>query len=187
MYDDLYQQMADVEVVIHADHPTLNRAVHQLLADGERLDLISTHGKYAPSQAHWLHPLDDVIPATLLAPLAPKAVNLCRFRDRLLCLPRNIDVRVLWWRTDLLDDAPADWHDVVDAPGSFGFTVRHLRPPDPHRTGSGRCDRAPATPRRGGSPGPPRLALRRRRRRAARRASRDGRGMAGKLRTDPHL
>ena len=52
MYDRLYEPFTDdVEVVVHADHPTLNREVAELLAPGERIDVLSTHGKYAPSQA----------------------------------------------------------------------------------------------------------------------------------------
>jgi multiple sugar transport system substrate-binding protein len=125
MYDGLYELIADeVEVVVHADHPTLNREVGERLAAGERLDLISTHGKYAPSQAAWLHPLDDLLPAEVHAGLAPRAVALCSFQGALLCAPRNIDVRVLWWRTDLLPSAPASWADVEASPGSFGFTGR---------------------------------------------------------------
>ena len=58
MYDDLYRLLPDdVEIVVHADHPTLNRRVAELLAAGERIDLLSTHSKYAPSQAQWLQPL----------------------------------------------------------------------------------------------------------------------------------
>lgn len=124
MYDDLYERLGDVEVVVHGDHPTLNRAVAEMLGRGERLDVISTHGKYAPSQAHWLHALDDLLPAPVLSALAPRALELCRFRGHLLCVPRNIDVRVLWWRTDLLDAAPITWDDVVEAPAPFGFTGR---------------------------------------------------------------
>lgn len=125
MYDGLYDLLGDeVEIVVHADHPTLNRAVAERLAAGERLDLISTHGKYAPSQARWLRPLDDLIAPSAIDGLAPRAVELCRFRGALLCVPRNIDVRVLWWRTDLLDAAPVSWEDVEAAPGAFGFTGR---------------------------------------------------------------
>ncbi|MDQ2648828.1 MAG: extracellular solute-binding protein [Actinomycetota bacterium] len=129
MYDGLYELFADevrsgaIEVVVHADHPTLNRAVAELLAAGERLDLISTHGKYAPSQTTWLQPLDDLVPHEVLDPLAPRARDLCSFGGALLCAPRNIDVRVLWWRTDLLDAPPVSWDDV-EAAGSFGFTGR---------------------------------------------------------------
>jgi len=125
MYDGLYDLIADdVDVVVHADHPTLNREVAARLAAGERLDVISTHGKYAPSQSPWLLPLDDVIDASVLAPLAPRAIELCSFRGSLLCVPRNIDVRVLWWRTDLLARPPRTWDEVEAAPGAFGFTGR---------------------------------------------------------------
>ena len=125
MYDRLYDLIeADVEVVVHADHPTLNREVAGRLSAGERLDVISTHGKYAPSQAAWLLPLDDLLDAETLAALAPRAVELCSFRGSLLCLPRNIDVRVLWWRTDLLERPPRTWDEVETAPGAFGFTGR---------------------------------------------------------------
>ena len=134
MYDDLYERLPDwlgddADVVVHADHPTLNRRVAEMLDAGERLDIISTHGKYAPSQSQWLQPLDDLLDDEALAPLAPKAVDLCRFRGDLLCVPRNIDVRVLWWRTDVLDAAPASWDDVEQASRSdqnrsFGFTGR---------------------------------------------------------------
>ena len=56
--------------------------------------------------------------------LAPRAVDLCRFDGALLCVPRNIDVRVLWWRTDRLERAARTWDDVEAAPGAFGFTGR---------------------------------------------------------------
>lgn len=125
MYDRLYDLLPDdAEVVVHADHPTLNREAAALLATGERLDLLSTHGKYAPSQAGWLHPLDDLVDPAVLDGLAPRAIDLCRFEGALLCAPRCIDVRVLWWRTDRLDRPPATWDDVEATPGAFGFTGR---------------------------------------------------------------
>ena len=125
MYDHLYDVFddagLDVEVVVHADHPTLNRAVADMLGRGERLDLISTHSKYAPSQQEWLLPLDGMVDAGGLAPLA---VNLCRFDGRLLCLPRLIDVRILWYRRDRLDAPPDTWQDVLDRRVAFGFPGR---------------------------------------------------------------
>ncbi|MBL8774957.1 MAG: extracellular solute-binding protein [Acidimicrobiales bacterium] len=125
MYDRLYDLLPDdVEVVVHADHPTLNREAAAMLAAGERIDLLSTHGKYAPSQAGWLLPLDDLVDPGALAGLAPRALDLCRFEGALLCAPRCIDVRVLWWRTDLLDAPPTTWDEVEGAPDAFGFTGR---------------------------------------------------------------
>ena len=55
----------EVEVVVHADHPTLNREAARRLADGNRIDLLATHSKYAPSQAAWLRPLDALQPYRL--------------------------------------------------------------------------------------------------------------------------
>ncbi|MEY2475706.1 MAG: multiple sugar transport system substrate-binding protein [Actinomycetota bacterium] len=125
MYDDLYRVLPDdVDVVVHEDHPTLNRRVAELLAAGERVDLLSTHSKYAPSQAQWLRPLHDLIDARTLASLAPAALGLCRFDGVLLSVPRNIDVRVLWYRTDVMDDPPSTWDAMVASPHPFGFPGR---------------------------------------------------------------
>jgi multiple sugar transport system substrate-binding protein len=125
MYDSLYEPfLDDVDVVVHADHPTLNRQAAELLAAGERIDVLSTHGKYAPSQAAWLRPLDGLLDPNRLAALAPRAVDLCRFQGALLCAPRNIDVRTLWWRTDRLPAAPETWTDLAAGTAVFGFTGR---------------------------------------------------------------
>jgi multiple sugar transport system substrate-binding protein len=128
MYDHLYRYFddagIDVEVVVHADHPTLNRQVAALLDAGERLDILATHSKYAPSQAHWLRPLDGLVEPDVVAELAPAAVELCRDRGQSSCLPRLIDVRVMWARTDRLDRAPDTWSELIHGDTVFGFPGR---------------------------------------------------------------
>lgn len=128
MYDGLYRLLDGraVEVVVHADHPRLNRAAGEMLARGERIDLLSTHSKYAPSQARWLRRLDDLVRPEVLAPLAPKAVDLCRFDGALLSAPRNIDVRVLWANRRLVGGAPvpATWEELLRSDLAFGFPGR---------------------------------------------------------------
>ncbi|MGZ4678201.1 MAG: ABC transporter substrate-binding protein [Acidimicrobiia bacterium] len=126
MYDHLYARLRDrdVEVVVHADHPTLNRRAAEMLAAGERIDVLATHSKYAPSQQQWLRPLDDLVPAGSLAALAPRAVELCRFAGSLLCAPRLVDVRVLWVRTDRVATVPDTWAELVDSEVVFGFPGR---------------------------------------------------------------
>jgi multiple sugar transport system substrate-binding protein len=126
MYDPMYALLEgrDVEIVVHADHPTLNRRVAEMLGRGERLDLISTHAKYAPSQARWLRPLDDLVDPALLGQLAPRAVALCRFGGALLCLPRNVDVRVLWINAALCTTPPDTWAEVLASGASFAFPGR---------------------------------------------------------------
>jgi multiple sugar transport system substrate-binding protein len=117
MYDHLYDALGrNVEVVVHADHPTLNHEVHHRLEIGERIDVLSTHSKYAPSQRQWLTPLDlDT------SSLAPAAVDLCRYEGDLLSVPRCIDVRVLWSNAET---APESWDELVASDLVFGFPGR---------------------------------------------------------------
>jgi multiple sugar transport system substrate-binding protein len=119
MYDHLIPALGDADLVVHADHPTLNREVAAMLGRGERIDVLSTHAKYAPSQRQWLRPLDGVVDTSALA---PDAVQLCTFDGVLLSVPRCIDVRVLWATTD---DAPSTWDELVARDDLvFGFTGR---------------------------------------------------------------
>ncbi|MBK9178558.1 MAG: extracellular solute-binding protein [Acidimicrobiales bacterium] len=127
MYDGLYRLLdgRHVEVVVHADHPTLNLRVAGLLAAGERIDVLSTHAKYAPSQARWLRPLDTLLDPAVPAALAPRAVELCRVDGALLSVPRNIDVRVLWAdRRQVAGRVPATWDELVASGLAFGFPGR---------------------------------------------------------------
>lgn len=114
MYDGLYAWLdgRDIEIVVHADHPTLNRVAAESLAAGDRIDVLSTHGKYVPSQARWLHPLDGLLDDSVLDGLAPDARRLCSIDGTLLCAPRMIDVRVLWARSDLISGPPDTWEDI---------------------------------------------------------------------------
>ena len=126
MYDHLYSVFddRDVEVIVHADHPTLNAEVARRLAAGERIDLISTHSKYAPSQQQWLQPLDDLLPTAIVDGLASGAVDLCRHNEQLLCAPRLIDVRVMWVRDDRIAEVPDTWAELLAGETVFGFTGR---------------------------------------------------------------
>jgi multiple sugar transport system substrate-binding protein len=126
MYDHLYAALdpTEVEVVLLADHPTLNAQVAARLSSGERLDLISTHSKYAPSQQHWLQPLEELIEPSLVEALAIGAVSLCRHNGELLSLPRLIDVRILWVRSDRVEIVPDTFGDMVDSHVKFGFPGR---------------------------------------------------------------
>ena len=122
MYDPLYETLGDdVEIVVRADHPTLNRTVAEMLAAGERIDVLSTHSKYAPSQSDSLVIMDGLVDVD---ELAPRAVDLCRFDRALLCVPRNIDVRVLWYRTDVVATPPDMWEDIDASDHAFGFPGR---------------------------------------------------------------
>ena len=136
MYDRLYERIPAferatglrVEIIDRLPHPELNARVRrEFEAGAPDIDLLSTHTKYAPSQAEWLSPLDDV-PLAELDDFLPKPLELARIDGSLLQIPRNIDVRLLYYRRDLLHDrAPDTWDELVETataatrPGVHGF------------------------------------------------------------------
>jgi multiple sugar transport system substrate-binding protein len=148
MYDPLYETLPafeqetgwSVDVVARLPHPELNAFVRAAFASGSDLDLLSTHTKYAPSQARWLAPLD---PALDHDDLLPRPAELSCMGGQLLQIPRNLDVRLLHVRRDLFDDereqaaferargrplkVPETWTELAEAasfftrPGLYGF------------------------------------------------------------------
>jgi multiple sugar transport system substrate-binding protein len=132
MYDPLYaaipqfeaQSGVRVEIVARLPHPELNAFVKRALESGDGgIDILSTHTKYAPSQARWLSSLDEVVDAELQEDLLPRPKELSRISGRLMQVPRNLDVRLLHFRRDLFD-SPAEQRDFERR---FG---RPLRVPD---------------------------------------------------------
>ncbi|MGB3305868.1 MAG: sugar ABC transporter substrate-binding protein [Thermomicrobiales bacterium] len=115
----------EVEIVARLPHAPLNALV-QAEMDGDALpfDLISTHIKYAPSQAEALLPLDDLLTEEEHAAFLPAPLAQCRFRGELIQLPRHTDTRLLAYRRDWFDD-PAMQAD---------FAAKHGRPLDVPRT-----------------------------------------------------
>jgi multiple sugar transport system substrate-binding protein len=113
MYDGLYETLPAferqsglrVEVIARLPHPELNAWVKRAFSAGDAdVDLLSTHTKYAPSQAQWLQPLDGLLDAGALRDLLPGPAELSRLDGRWMQVPRNLDMRLLYYRRDLFDD-----------------------------------------------------------------------------------
>jgi multiple sugar transport system substrate-binding protein len=133
-YDPLYESLPKfmestgikVNVAFSGDHPTLN---HHLAALSDvPYDLVSTHTKYAPSQLSFLAPLDSLIDPSRLEDFVPLLLELSSIDNSLYGLPRNIDVRLLHYRTDLIAQPPATWDDLLELarkqnspPRCYGF------------------------------------------------------------------
>jgi multiple sugar transport system substrate-binding protein len=130
MYDHLYARIPDyersagvkVEIAFRGTHPELN--AHLAGLETPPYDLISTHTKYAPSQRRFLAPLEGFDTADFFAPL----LDLATIEGALYGIPRNIDLRLLHYRTVLLDVPPATWEELVTealrlthAPDRYGF------------------------------------------------------------------
>lgn len=144
MYDPLYQRLPEFErrtgywVNIGAKliHPELNTHLETEHRAGTlAYDLISTHTKYAPSQRAFLLPLETYISDDELAAFVPATVKLVRFDGHLYGMPRNIDVRLLYYRRDLFEDpgenqafrarfgynltVPRTWDELLDVARHF--------------------------------------------------------------------
>lgn len=113
MYDPLYRRLDEytrqtgwqIDVADRLPHPALNARIEEEFGGGTAgYDLISTHTKYAPSQQRWLTPLDDDLGVAELAEFYPQVLNLARIDGVLFGVPRNLDVKLLHYRTDLLSD-----------------------------------------------------------------------------------
>jgi multiple sugar transport system substrate-binding protein len=137
MYDPLYDTIAEfervagirVEIVAQRPHPELNAFVKDALGSGVRLDVISTHTKYAPSQAQWLSPLDEVMPGELIADLLPRPAELSRIDGKLRQIPRNLDVRLLHYRRDLIDNVPRTWDALIETAAALTRGASNGGPP----------------------------------------------------------
>ena len=123
MYDPLYARLEEfgeredvgVEAIVAPSHPQLNERIGEEFGSGvASYDLISTHAKYAPSQKQWLTPLDDDLGASELEPFAPRPLELTRIDGSLYGLPRNLDVKLLYHRTDLVPKPPPSWEELRD-------------------------------------------------------------------------
>ena len=121
MYDPLYERLplfeeehgVKVEAVVTPTHPDLNERVEEEFGSGgAEYDLISTHTKYAPSQRQWLTPLDDDLSSSELEPFGGRPLELARIDGALYGVPRNLDVKLLLYRTDLMEDPPSSWEDL---------------------------------------------------------------------------
>ena len=123
MYDPLYsrfedfeeQEGVDVEVAATLPHPELNERIEEEFGSGEAsYDLISTHIKYAPSQVRWLSPLDEDLDDEHLRHFSPLTLELARINGSLYGVPRMLDVKLLFYRTDLLSEPPASWEELLE-------------------------------------------------------------------------
>ena len=121
MYDPLYSRLKafedrgeiSVEVVATLPHPDLNQRIEEEFSSGTATyDLISTHTKYAPSQKQWLTPLDHDLDESELENFTPRTLELARIDGLLYGVPRNLDVKLLYYRTDLMNEPPSSWEEL---------------------------------------------------------------------------
>ena len=136
MYEPLYSRIEEfeeregvgVETVVAPTHPELNERIEEEFGAGEAsYDLISTHTKYAPSQKQWLLPLDEYLEGDELETFSARTMELARIDGDLYGVPRNLDIKLLYYRTDLMDGPPSSWEGLLEtaarlrSDGLYGF------------------------------------------------------------------
>ncbi len=134
MYDQLYACIVNFEraagtrvnIGFRAPHEQLN--AHLASLPEVTYDLVSTHTKYAPSQLSFLAPLDDAISQLNIVGFYAPLMERARIEGRLYGLPRNIDVKLLHYRKDLMAQAPGTWRELIETArrlstgrGFYGF------------------------------------------------------------------
>lgn len=67
-------------------------------------DLVSLHDRYVPALATRLLPLDELLSPEEISTFDQEALAGCRYEERLLALPRSVETRLLFYRTDIFDD-----------------------------------------------------------------------------------
>jgi multiple sugar transport system substrate-binding protein len=129
MYDSLYDALPEFtlatgikfEVAFRGPHSELN--AHLAALTGIRYDLISTHTKYAPSQAGILADID----AIEVGDFFPTVLDMAKIGGKLYGLPRNMDAKLLHYRRDVLTAVPKNWDDLyaiareLTRSGFYGF------------------------------------------------------------------
>lgn len=130
MYDRVYESISEFErrsgIAVSIDfrgtHPELN--AHLDMYNQPPYDLVSTHTKYAPSQRRFLAALEGFDTTDFF----PALLELATIDGALYGIPRNIDLRLLHYRTDLLDAPPNNWEELAEAarrlsrpPEQYGF------------------------------------------------------------------
>lgn len=112
IYSPLYPHLEEwaeshdyaIEIPTRLPLPELMSHLRLTREHGDVYALVSCHSQYTASMADRLLPLDELIPSEDLADFDPEALDLCTYEGRLYQLPRSVETRLLYYRTDIFDD-----------------------------------------------------------------------------------
>jgi len=93
-----------VEVVPGLAASEIGERLPAQLAAGTPYHLVSGHSHYTAALAPHLLPLDALLPQAELDAFSEAALEPCRVDGRLYQLPRSVETRLLYYRSDIFDD-----------------------------------------------------------------------------------
>jgi multiple sugar transport system substrate-binding protein len=89
---------------VEATRLPLPELIDHLDESASRYNLVSAHSRYHPGLAPRLAPLDDLIGASEIDDFGGEALEMCRWDGRLYGLPRSVETRLLFYRSDIFDN-----------------------------------------------------------------------------------
>jgi len=115
-------------------------------------DVLSAHTSFVGSHSQFYMPLDEHFTEGELQDFTPMLIKASRFRGKLTQIPRHVDVRIMYYRSDLFNDLremdafkaqfgydlklPEDWDQLGEVaqfftrpPNLYGFAFVGLRHP----------------------------------------------------------
>ena len=105
LYDRLSEFTTATGIRVEVTEKLPSDALYQRLKDGTvEHDLVSLHDRYVPALAGRLLPLDDRLSSDEIESFEIEALAGCRYENRLLALPRSVETRLLFYRSDIFDD-----------------------------------------------------------------------------------
>lgn len=108
--------------------------VRRLAADDRDIDLISMDVIWTAefAEAGWVEPWPAERAAAVTEGVFPSVVATATYDDQLYAAPLNTGTQLLWYRTDLVPEAPTTWDQMIDVaeslpPGQNAIQVQGRR------------------------------------------------------------
>ncbi|MEM4312150.1 MAG: sugar ABC transporter substrate-binding protein [Nitrososphaerales archaeon] len=132
----------DVEIVDVLFYPDIYTKIEKEIIEGKKVeyDILSGHTSFIGSHGKYHLTLNEEFSEEELSDFMERVLNACKFNGNLLQIPRHVDVRILYYRTDLFNDPkekeafekkfgyelkpPENWEMLKD------IAIHFTRPPD---------------------------------------------------------
>ncbi|QSB15760.1 ABC transporter substrate-binding protein [Natronosporangium hydrolyticum] len=91
--------------------------VRRLAAEDNDMDVLGLDVTWTQefASAEWVREWTGEYQTAAEQDTLPAAVESARYEDRLYAAPKNTNVQLLWYRTDLVDEPPATWDELIEA------------------------------------------------------------------------
>jgi multiple sugar transport system substrate-binding protein len=112
MYSPLYERLSafttgtgrPVEVAARLPLPELIAHLREALPRRAEYDLVSAHSQYTAGLAPFLEPLDGLLSPGELREFSSVSLDLCSWDGAVYQLPRSLETRLLYYRSDIFED-----------------------------------------------------------------------------------